>query len=42
MPLSIEVDPSKKVVWSYSDFARFGNSTVVVDVIDGIGAAKGN
>ena len=42
MPLSIEVDPSKKVVWSYSDFARFGNSTVAVDVIDGVGAAKGN
>lgn len=36
MPLSIEVDPSKKVVWSYSDFARFGNSTVAVDVIDSL------
>lgn len=40
MPLSIEVDPSKKVVWSYSDFARFGNSTVAVDVIDGVGTSK--
>jgi hypothetical protein len=42
MPFSIEVDPSKKVVWSYSDFARFGNSTVAVDVIDGVGNSKGN
>ena len=41
MPLSIEVDPAKKVVWSYSDFARFGNSTVAVDVIDGVGAGAG-
>jgi hypothetical protein len=41
MPLSIEVDPSKKVVWTYSDFARFGNSTVAVDVIDGIGSNNG-
>jgi hypothetical protein len=40
MPLSIEVDPSKKVVWSYSDFARFGNATVAVDVIDGVGTSK--
>jgi hypothetical protein len=32
-PLSIEVDKNKKVVWSYDDFARFGNSTVAVDVI---------
>jgi hypothetical protein len=36
-PFSIEVDPSKKVVWTYSDFERFGNSTVAVDVVDGIG-----
>jgi hypothetical protein len=36
-PLSIEVDPSKKVVWSYYDFQRFGNATVAVDVVDGIG-----
>ena len=42
MPQSIEVDPSRKVVWSYADFARFGNSTVAVDVIDGIGTSKGN
>jgi len=42
MPLSIEVDPSKKVVWSYSDFARFGNATVAVDVIDGATTGKGN
>lgn len=41
MPLSIEVDPSKKVVWSYSDFARFGNSTVAVDVVDDVGTAAG-
>jgi hypothetical protein len=33
MPLSIEVDPSKRVVWTYSDFERMGNSTVAVDVI---------
>ena len=32
-PLSIEVDKNKKVVWSYDDFARFGNATVAVDVI---------
>lgn len=42
MPLSIEVDPAKKVVWTYSDFTRFGNSTVAVDVIDGISTSKGN
>lgn len=42
MPLSIEVDPSKKVVWSYSDFARFGNATVAVDVIDAATTGKGN
>jgi len=33
MPLSIEVDSSKRVVWTYSDFERMGNSTVAVDVI---------
>jgi hypothetical protein len=33
MPLGIEVDPAKHVVWSYSDFERFGNSTVAVDVL---------
>jgi hypothetical protein len=33
MPLSIEVDPSKRVVWTYSDFERMGNSTIAVDVI---------
>lgn len=33
MPLSIEVNPAKEVVWTYSDFERFGNSTVLVDVI---------
>jgi hypothetical protein len=33
MPLSIEVSPAKKVVWSYEDFTRFGNATVAVDVI---------
>jgi hypothetical protein len=33
MPLSIEVDPAKNVVWSYSDFERFGNATVAVDVL---------
>jgi outer membrane protein assembly factor BamB len=32
-PLSIEVDSSKKVVWTYQDFERFGNSTVAVDVV---------
>jgi hypothetical protein len=37
MPLSIEVDPAKKVVWSYSDFARFGNATIAVDLADGVG-----
>lgn len=41
MPLSIEVDSSKKVVWSYSDFERFGNSTVAVDVVDGVGSGGG-
>ena len=41
MPLSIEVDAAKKVVWSYSDFERFGNSTVAVDIVDGIGTAVG-
>jgi PQQ-like domain len=41
MPLSIEVDPAKKVVWSYSDFSRFGNSTVAVDVIAGVGTPAG-
>ncbi len=41
MPLSIEVDSSKKVVWSYSDFERFGNSTVAVDVVDGVGTTAG-
>ena len=33
MPLCIEVTPSKEIVWSYSDFERFGNSTVLVDVL---------
>jgi hypothetical protein len=33
MPLSIEVNPAKQVVWSYSDFDRFGNSTVLVDAL---------
>ncbi|MEK0445317.1 MAG: hypothetical protein RLZZ399_638 [Verrucomicrobiota bacterium] len=33
MPLSIEVNAAKQVVWSYSDFERFGNSTVLVDVV---------
>ena len=33
MPLSIEVDSAKRVVWTYSDFERMGNSTVAVDVI---------
>jgi len=41
MPLSIEVDASKKVVWSYSDYERFGNSTVAVDVVDGVGIGGG-
>jgi len=41
MPLSIEVDAAKKVVWSYSDFERFGNSTVAVDIVDGVGTAVG-
>jgi hypothetical protein len=35
-PLSIEVDSAKKVVWTYSDFERFGNSTVAVDVVDSV------
>lgn len=33
MPLSIEVDPQKKIVWKYLDYERFGNSTVIVDVL---------
>jgi hypothetical protein len=33
MPLCIEVTPSKQVVWSYSDFERFGNYTILVDVV---------
>jgi hypothetical protein len=33
MPLSIEVDSAKRVVWTYSDFERMGNSTVAVEVI---------
>ena len=41
MPLSIEVDAAKNVVWSYSDFGRFGNSTVAVDVVDGVGTSAG-
>jgi hypothetical protein len=36
MPLSIEVDPQKRVVWTYSDFERMGNSTVAVDVIPAV------
>jgi hypothetical protein len=33
MPLCIEVTPAKQVVWSYSDFERFGNYTILVDVL---------
>lgn len=37
MPLSIEVDAAKNVVWTYNDYERFGNSTVAVEVVDGVG-----
>jgi hypothetical protein len=32
-PLSIEVDPSKKIVWKYLDYDRFGNNTVIVEAL---------
>ena len=38
MPFSIEVNSAKQVVWTYSDFERFGNSTVAVDVVPSVRA----
>jgi outer membrane protein assembly factor BamB len=38
MPFSIEVNSAKQVVWTYSDFERFGNSTVAVDVVPALRA----
>lgn len=33
-PQIIEVTPDKKVVWTWKDFTRFGNSTTVVQLLD--------
>lgn len=33
-PQLIEVDPNKKVVWTFKDFRRFGNSLPVARIID--------
>jgi len=33
-PQLIEVDPSKKVVWTFKDFRRFGNSLPVARIIE--------
>ncbi|MSU49353.1 MAG: hypothetical protein EXS37_09755 [Opitutus sp.] len=34
-PQIIEVTPDKKVVWTWKDFTRFGNSTTVVQILGG-------
>jgi hypothetical protein len=33
-PQVIEVDPNKKVVWTFKDFRRFGNSLPVAKIIE--------
>ena len=39
-PQIIEVDPAKKVVWSYRDFENFGNALPVGFVLDDAGAVR--
>jgi hypothetical protein len=33
-PQLVEVDPDKKVVWTFKDFKRFGNSLPVARIVD--------